>query len=154
MAFIQFLGILSHVDLSTSPENDVLQILVLTELLRSIRCHENTLDIIVLDNLSQIIKNGVDTLTHNLLVLRVLMMRDESFDYVASGPLVLDILCQSHTTRHGTIDEHTDSTRIRESHVIECLHEDAQSPHKEGRYQVDEENTRRIEMHEQVTRQL
>ena len=110
LIFIQFLGILSHVNLSTSPENNILQILVLTELLRSIRCYENALDIIVLDNLSQIVRDRVYSFTHNLLVLRVLMMRNESFDYVASGALVLDILCQSHTTRHGTIDEHTHST--------------------------------------------
>ena len=87
-------------------------------------------------------------------MLGFLEMRDKALHHIAPRPLVLDILRQTHTTRHGTIDQHAHCSRVRECHIVKCLHEDTQRPHHQGGYQIDQENARRVEMDKEVTWQM
>ena len=153
LLIVHLLGILGHIDLGTRTKDDILQFLVVSELLRTIRRHKHTLNIIALDDLSQVIRNRVHLLTHDHLVLRVLVVGDEALHHITPWTLTLDILCQTDTTRHRTIDKYTHSPRIREGHVVKRLHEDTKPPHKERRNDIDKEDARRIEMGEQMARQ-
>ena len=78
------------------------------------------------------------------------MMRDKALDDESPGSLTHHVFRQTHTTRHGTIDQHTDGTGVRERHVVECLHEDAQGPHQQGCDREGQDDTGRIEIGEIV----
>ena len=101
---VQRLDILGHIDLRTSTDNRILQLLVMTEVLRTVRGHQHGLDVVLLDDLTDILTDGIHLLAHDLLVLRVLMMRDKTLHHITTWTLGLNILGQTDTALHGTID--------------------------------------------------
>ena len=81
-------------------------------------------------------------------------MSDKTLHHELPGSLGLDILRQSHTTLHGTVDKYAHGSGVREGHVIESLHKHAQGPHQQRRKDIDQADARRVEMHEDLSRQI
>ena len=88
----------------------------------------------MLDDTSDVLIYRVHLLAHYLLVLGLLVVRDESLNHIPAWALRIDVLGQSHTACHRTIYQYAYSARVRESHIIQRLHKHSQSPHQQGCY--------------------
>ena len=140
-------GTLSHIDLSTSLNQHILYLLVLSELLHTVRSHQHTINIIFTDNCSQIIVNSIYLFSQYLLMLNLSVMRDKTFHHESARSLTSDALSQSYSPLHCTIDKYSCGTGTRESHLIHCFHKHTQSPHEQCRNEENQDDACIIEIY-------
>ena len=116
-------SILRHENLHAHTDEQILQILVLSEVVRSIRRHKHGSDVIVFDHLAQVVFHREHFLTHELIVTQTAVVGDETLQDEATGRLCTDALCQSDATTLCAIDQHTKRTIVGCGHIVDHLHQ-------------------------------
>ena len=133
-------SVLGHEYLHTHTNEKILQVLVLTEVVRTIGRHEHGSDMIVFNHLTQVIFHREHFLTHKLVVTQTTVVGDESLEDEATGGLRTNALCQSNTTTLGTIDQHAQGSVVGSGHIKYCLYQHAHTPHGQGGDNVHEDD--------------
>ena len=102
------------------------------------------------DDISQVIIHIIHIATHQLHVLRSVVMWDKTFQQEFLRTLRIDVLCQSDTTCQSAINKDSHSTFVREGHIIKILHYHTLSPHQQRGYHEHGHNLRLAQLRDNL----
>ena len=128
--FLDLDSVLSHENLHAQANQQVLQLLVLTEVVRTIRRHEHGTDMIIFNHLPQVVLHRKHLLADKFIMAQATVMGDEALQYETT--LCTNALCQSDATTLCSVDQYTQGIIIGRRHIVDCLHQHTHGPHGHG----------------------
>ena len=128
-----FCGFVCHIDFAACVDEQILQLLITTELLFTQRAHEDALDTFFLDDSSQVVVQCIDVYAHEFFIANLGFVRDETTQIKLRRALGADILRKAYSTEQCAIDEHARHIGVGVGDVEHDFYHNSESPHQQSR---------------------
>ena len=127
--------LLRDIQTDTSVNQFLLEVLLLTECVHALRRHDDSLNLLLLQDVNQVFINIIHLLTHHDVSIHLLVDGGKTLQVEAHRLLAADMLANGDSVTQHTKDKRALSSLVGKQQVVQTLHGNTLNPDDDGGHQ-------------------